>query len=334
MSLSNEELIKQEMIAVAIMEYRKYMESQNTVTLGSRLHDFQDFVKDTKVASNVFGRISSIFSKGKPNTSSPSSSPYPILDPISGSIPSPIPRDSSSPTFSSTHSGPATTSPTNPISPSTPATSGTSASSGTPATSGKPATPGSSTKSDKPDKLVIPASVLKPHFFGTPASSDKSPSSSDPLKKTIDNNLPKLCGGDKNPKLITLYNLTLIIKPEHFGEIIILSFDQKKLGNNVLIQRKLKGISPMHDNGKKYQIFLSKYKKDIPKIDKYKILSVADTRELIKGFTNSDLKIIGGYYQHGDIISSDKMKNIDFDKFIQEINSGSDKDELSPPTSK
>ena len=275
MSLSNEELIKQEMIAVAIMAYRKHMESQNTVTLGSRLHDFQDFVKDTKVASNVFGRISSIFSKGMPNTHDTS----PAISPVSPTT-NPILLDSST----------------------------------TPIVSGTP---------------VAPASSTTPIVSGTPVdiSDTKSPFSDPPksttsLKKTIDNNLPKLCGGDKNPKLITPYNLTLIIKPEHFGEIIIISFNQEE--NNILIQRKQKGIFSIHPNGVQYRNFLLTHKQYIPNIDEYKILSVVDTTKLIKEFTNSNLKIIGGYYKNDDIISFDKMKNISFDEFIQEINSGSD----------
>ena len=96
MSLSNEELIEQEMIAVAIMEYQKYMDREDT--LGSRLHKFQDFVnkkslKDTKVAPGIFGEISSFFSKSK-GASNPSPDVPPILN--SGSIPSPVPLDHSS----------------------------------------------------------------------------------------------------------------------------------------------------------------------------------------------------------------------------------------------
>ena len=99
---------------------------------------------------------------------------------------------------------------------------------------------------------------------------------------------------------------------------------KKKLGNNVLIQREQKGNSPIHLNGTKYRKFLLNHKKYIPETDKYKILSVADTREFIKELRASDLKIKGGQYQHGAIIPFDKMKNIDFDEFIKQINSGYD----------
>ena len=320
MSLSNEELIKQEMIAVAIMAYRKHMESQNTVTLGSRLHDFQDFVKDTKVASDVFGRISSIFSKGMPNTHDTS----PAISPVSPTT-NPILLDSSTtPIVSGTPVAPASS--TTPIVSGTPVTP---ASSTTPIVSGTPVAPASSTTPIVSGTPVAPASSTTPIVSGTPVdiSDTKSPFSDPPksttsLKKTIDNNLPKLCGGDKNPKLITPYNLTLIIKPEHFGEIIIISFNQEE--NNILIQRKQKGIFSIHPNGVQYRNFLLTHKQYIPNIDEYKILSVVDTTKLIKEFTNSNLKIIGGYYKNDDIISFDKMKNISFDEFIQEINSGSD----------
>ena len=306
MSLSNEELIEQEMIAVAIMEYQKYMDGEDTVTLGSRLHDFQDFVneeslKDTKVAPGIFGKISSLFSKKDMSNDSNLPPELPsIIDRDTGSIPSPVLLEH--PDIEST-----TTSP--PISPD-------DSSHGT-----QHGTPHGTQHGTQPGTQP-----------GTPLGTPRGPRGSNVADFSLQNiQKPRLCGSARQERIISPYPLYLVIAPENFGKIFIISYiEDKKI---VFIQELEKGAAAFGQDNKKYSDL---FKKFISPTEQDKILSIEDAVKLLNEYKNGQYKITGKYFKHSgsNIYSNMPDLTIQYiDAFIKDIGGRVDTP-TEPPSAK